>query len=343
MSEVIISQSGKMFDDILQMIYDAKQKVEYQVNTTIIDLYWEIGSYVSERTMNDGWGKSTVKELSQYILSREPGIRGYSAQNIWRMKQFFETYKDKPELSTLLRENSWSNNMHIISKTKSYEEKEFYLKLAAKEKYKARELERQIDSGYYERLLLSNGKAPSAIAEKNMSGILRDVYMLEFLNLPEPYKEYDLQKAILKNMKKFLLEFGRDFLLIDEEYHVQVGKNDYYVDLLFYHRDLQCLVAIDLKIDDFKPEYLGKMDFYLEALDRDVKKPHENPSVGMILCKSADTDVVEYALSRSLSQTMVAEYKTKLIDKEVLRKKLDELYNIAEAEIKTLNSVERNQ
>ena len=161
-----------------------------------------------------------------------------------------------------------------------------------------------------------------------MSGVLRDMYMLEFLNLPEPYKEYDLQKAILKNMKKFLLEFGRDFLLVDEEYHVQVGNNDYYVDLLFYHRELQCLVAIDLKIDDFKPEYLGKMDFYLEALDRDVKKPHENPSVGMILCKNADTDVVEYSLSRSLSQAMIAEYKTKLIDKKILQKKLDELYDI---------------
>lgn len=332
-------QNGKMFDDILQMIYSAKQKAEYQVNTTIIDLYWQIGAYVSERAAADGWGKSTVKELSAYILSKEPGIRGYSAQNIWRMKQFFETYKDKPELSTLLRENSWSNNMHIVSKTKSYEEKEFYLKLAAKEKYKARELERQIDSGYYERALLSNGKAPSGIQKKNMRGVFRDMYMLEFLTLPEPYREYDLQKAILKNMKKFLLEFGRDFLFIDEEYHVQVGNNDYYVDLLFYHRELQCLVAIDLKIDDFKPEYLGKMDFYLEALDRDVKKSHENPSVGIILCKNADTDVVEYALSRSLSQAMIAEYKTKLIDKKVLQKKLDELYSIAEEETKNPGAV----
>ncbi|MBP3611488.1 MAG: DUF1016 family protein [Lachnospiraceae bacterium] len=334
LNEIIDLQNNGMFDDILRMIYSAKQKAEYQVNTTIIDLYWQIGSYVSERAANDGWGKSTVKELSAYILSKEPGIRGYSAQNIWRMKQFFETYKDKPELSTLLRENSWSNNMHIVSKTKSYEEKEFYLKLASKEKYKARELERQIDSGYYERLLLSNGKAPSALQEKDMSGVLRDMYMLEFLNLPEPYKEYDLQKAILKNMKKFLLEFGRDFLLVGEEYHVQVGNKDYYVDLLFYHRELQCLVAIDLQIDDFKPEYLGKMDFYLEALDRDVKKSHENPSVGMILCKNADTDVVEYSLSRSLSQAMVAEYKTKLIDKKILQKKLDELYDIAEEETK---------
>ena len=147
------------------------------------------------------------------------------------------------------------------------------------------------------------------------------------MELPEPYKERDLQKAILSNLKQFLLEFGRDFIFIDEEYHLQVGNNDYFVDLLFYHRELQCLVAIDLKIDDFKPEYLGKMEFYLEALDRDVKKEHENPSVGIILCKNADTDVVEYALSRSLSKARIAEYHTKLISKEMLQLKLDEFYN----------------
>lgn len=329
MGEIIKTE---MFDDILNMIYSAKKKAEYQVNSTVIDLYWDIGEYVSNKTVSDGWGKSTVKALSDYILSKEPGIRGYSSQNIWRMKQFYETYKDHPELSTLLRENTWSNNLHIVSKTKDYAEKKFYLELASKEKYKARELARQIDSGYYERILLSNGKAPSALEPQEMSGVLRDMYMLEFLDLPEPYKEFDLKKAILRNMKKFLLEFGRDFLFVGEEYHVQVGNNDYYVDLLFYHRELQCLVAIDLKIDDFKPEYMGKMDFYLEALDRDVKKPHENPSVGMILCKNADTDVVEYSLSRSLSQTMISEYKTKLISKDVLREKLDELYSIAEEE-----------
>lgn len=131
-------------------------------------------------------------------------------------------------------------------------------------------------------------------------------------------------------MKQFLLEFGRDFIFMGEEYHLQVGKHDYFVDLLFFHRELQCLVAIDLKIDDFKPEYLGKMEFYLEALDRDIKKPHENPSVGIILCKSKDEDVVEYALSRNMTSTMISEYRTKLISKEVLRKKLEELYEAAD-------------
>ncbi len=168
-------------------------------------------------------------------------------------------------------------------------------------------------------------KAPSAISQAAPANIIRDMYMLGFLDLPEPYREYDLKKAILKNMKKFLLEIGRDFIFMGEEYHLQVGKNDYYTDLIFFHRELQCLVAIELKIDDFKPEYLGKMQFYLEALDRDVKKPHENPSVGIILCKSKDEDVVEYALSRNMSPTMISEYRTKLISKEILQKKLEEL------------------
>lgn len=330
MDELVLEHNVD-FEYIVRLIENARQETAYEVNTTLINLYWSIGEYVSRKSVKDGWGRSTVKELSQYILSKEPGIRGYSAQNIWRMKQFFETYSDKPELSTLLRANTWSNNLHIMSKTKSDEEKKFYLQLAAKEKYRARELERQIDSGYYERLMLSDGKAPSGIARvDDKTNALRDLYMLEFLELPEPYKEYDLKMAILKNMKKFLLEFGRDFIFMGEEYHLQVGKNDYYTDLLFYHRELQCLVAIELKIDDFKPEYLGKMEFYLEALDRDVKKPQENPSVGIILCKSKDEDVVEYALSRNMSSTMISEYRTKLISKEILQHKLEELSEAAD-------------
>lgn len=318
------------FEKIRQIIEQARQEAAYKVNEIIISLYWDIGQFVSQKTLQDGWGRSTVKQLSEYILSKEPGIRGYSAQNIWRMKQFFETYQNKPEFSALLKANTWSNNLHIMSKTKTDDEKKFYLKLASKEKYKARELERQIDSGYYERLVLSDGKAPSGIDHTATTGMIRDLYMLEFLNLPEPYKEFDLKQAILKNMKQFLLEVGRDFIFMGEEFHLQVGKNDYFVDLLFYHRELQCLVAIDLKIDDFKPEYLGKMEFYLEALDRDIKKSHENPSVGIILCKSKDEDVVEYALSRNMSSTMISEYRTKLISKEVLQKKLEELYDIAD-------------
>ncbi len=266
-------------------------------------------------------------------LNREPGAKGYSTWNLWRMKRFYETYCHEQELLPLIRQITWTNNLFILSKCKTSEEREFYLKLTLHEKYGSRELERQIDSGYFERLMLSGGKAPSGLeGHIQKYNLPRDSYMLEFLNLPTPYKEYDLQEAIIENMKNFLLEFGSDFIFVGKEYKVQVGNNDYYIDLLFYHRGLQCLVAFELKIDDFKPEYLGKMNFYLEALDRDVKKPNENPSVGIILCKSRNKDVVEYSLSKNISQAMVSEYQTKLIDKEILRKKLNEIYESAEVE-----------
>ncbi len=160
----------------------------------------------------------------------------------------------------------------------------------------------------------------------------KDLYVLDFLNLPDQHSEKDLQKAILKNLKNFILELGSDFTFIGEEYRIQVGNNDFYIDLLFYHRELQCLVPIELKIDKFQPEYLGKMNFYLEALDRDVKKPHENPSVGIILCRDKDDQTVEYALSRNMSPTLVAEYETKLIPKGKLKAKMQEIYALAKSE-----------
>ncbi|NIM16859.1 MAG: DUF1016 family protein [Candidatus Aminicenantes bacterium] len=194
-----------------------------------------------------------------------------------------------------------------------------------------RDLERQIDSGLYERYILSDAKVSPVVTQihPDASSTFKDTYVLEFLNLPEPFMEKDLQKAIVKNMKKFILELGSDFIFAGESYRIQVGNNDYFIDLLFFHRDLRCLVAFELKIDDFKPEYLGKLNFYLEALDRDVKKEHENPSVGVILCKSKNDEVVEYALSRNMSPALIAEYHTKLIDKKILQKKLHELYELS--------------
>ena len=162
-----------------------------------------------------------------------------------------------------------------------------------------------------------------------LTTVFKDTYIIDFLELPKKYSEKEMSVALIKNFKKFILELGKDFAFIGEEYKVQVGKSDYFIDLLFYHRGLQCLVAFELKIDDFKPEFLGKLNFYLEALDRDVKKKHENPSVGIILCKSKDEEVVEYALSRSLSPALVSEYKIKLIDKKILQKKLHELYDLS--------------
>ena len=200
------------------------------------------------------------------------------------------------------------------------------MNMSIKERYSARELERQINSGYYERYMLSSNHLTPTLenAGKTTGNVFLDTYVLDFLNIHEPVSESDLKSSIIKNLKTFILEIGKDFTFVGEEYRVQAGNHDYYIDLLFYHRDLMCLVAFELKIGEIQPEYVGKMNFYLEALDREIKKKNENPSVGVILCASKDDEVVEFALSRSLSPTMVSEYKLKLIDKNLLQKKLKE-------------------
>lgn len=249
--------------------------------------------------------------------------------------QFFEAYNENEKLSPLVREISWNNNLIILSKSKSEEERKFYLRLSIDERLSKRELERQIDSGLFERVITSNEKLPPVVRQLHPKAdeVFKNNYVLDFLALPTNFSEKSLREAILENLKQFILEFGKDFTFVGEEYRVQVGLKDFYIDLLFYHRDLRCLVAIDLKITDFKPEYLGKMEFYLEALDKDVKKVHEKPSVGIILCKNKDEKIVEYSLNRSMSPTLVSKYQTELFDKKLLETKLDEFYRLAEKEI----------
>jgi len=248
------------------------------------------------------------------------------------MRQFYETYCANEKLATLLRELSWSHNLQIMT-CKTDEEREFYLTLSINNHYTFRELKRQMDSALYERSMMS--EITNKLITERGKGLtaLRDSYILEFLNLPEKHKEKDLRKAIVRNLKDFILEFGKDFAYIGEEYRVQVGNRDFFIDLLFSNRELHCLVAVELKIGEFEPEHLGKIEFYLEALDRDIKKKDENPSVGLILCTKKDATVVEYALSRSLSPALVAEYKLHLPSKHILENKLRELTELAESAI----------
>jgi predicted nuclease of restriction endonuclease-like (RecB) superfamily len=318
----------KRFTDIIQLIKLSRTNALRAVNAELINLYWNIGEHISKKIGQSEWGDSVVTELAKYIQQNEPEIKGFSDKNIWRMKQFYEKYKDFPKLSPLLREISWTNNLIIFSRCKAIEEMEFYLKLVQNEKYSSRELERQISSGTFERVLIGNQKLSAVLRESNaeLTDKFKDSYVFEFLNLSEPHNERDLQQGLVRQMKNFILELGKDFLFISEEYKLQVGNSDFFIDLLFFHRGLQCLVAFELKADKFKPDHLGQLNFYLEALDRDVKKTNENPSIGVLLCKDKDSEVVEYALSRSLSPTMVSEYKTQLPDKKLLQQKLHELF-----------------
>ncbi len=264
----------EQFQFVLNLITKANTNIYKSVNTEIIDLYWNIGEYLTKKTSQNSWGKEIVKQLSGYIQTTQANIKGFSPQNLWRMKQFYETYYKNQKLSTLLREIPWSHNMAIIGSAKNDEEREFYIRLVNKERLSFRELQRQIDSSCFERVMIGNTNLSTLSREikQPINNIFKDTYVLEMLQLPMQHSEKDLKHKIAQNISLFLLEFGRDFSFIGEEYPLQVGKQDFAIDLLFYHRALQCLVAIELKTEKFKPAHLGQLNFYLEALDQTVKK-----------------------------------------------------------------------
>jgi predicted nuclease of restriction endonuclease-like (RecB) superfamily len=323
------------FEQVAQIILSGREKAFNRVDSVYVETCWKVGAYISRKVRSAQWGAAVVDNLALYLSRSIPDSKGFNRRGLYRMKQFFETYESDKKVSSLLTQIGWTNHLTILSKSRTVEEREFYLKLCAKEKYSSRELERQFASSLFERAVTGKAKITSSLEETHplAPALLRDVYSLDFLGLPSGHSEYDLRKAIVADLKSFIIEFGRDFAFVGEEYRLQVGMKDFHVDLLFFHREHQCLVAFELKIDDFRQEYLGKMDFYLEALDRDVKKAHENPSIGIILCKGKDDEVVEYALSRTLSSSAVAEYTTKLPDKRLLEEKLHEFFDLSVREM----------
>lgn len=362
------------FSVLQEAIWQARYNALKTANAELVNLYWQVGAYVSKQLAQSQWGDKTVQQLSDFLQKQDRALKGFDRKSIYRMVQFYESYQsvqfvtstisqlqndenqsikfvaslgrqlqgeenetvtairrqifDEDIRQTTLAKISWTHNRTIFSRCKLEEEKEFYIRLCIKENYSVKELDRQISAGLFERTMIGNSKLPPSLKETHLNILnnFKDSYVFEFLNLPEPHSESDLQKGLIRQMRNFILELGKDFLFIGEEYKVQVGNRDFNIDLLFYHRGLQCLVAFELKKEKFEPEHLGKVNFYLEALDRDVKKENENPSIGVLLCKDKDSEVVEYALSRSLSPTMVAEYKMQLPDKKLLQQKLHELF-----------------
>ncbi len=267
-----------------------------------------------------------------YIKNKDPEIKGFNANNMWRMKKFYEIYSKNEKLAAVRQVLSWTHHKELLSKCKSLEEHEFYAISNAKSNWSTRELVRQIISGSFERTLLADSKLStvSTVLKQDIKSIFKDSYLIDFAGLSEPHKESDLQRAIVNNLKSFLLELGSGFTFVGEKIRLSVGNSDFELDLLFYHRELQSLVAFELKKGDFNPRDLGQLSFYLEALDRQYKLPHENPSIGVLLCRSKDDEVVEFALSGVSNPALVAEYETKLIPKELLRLKLNEWYNYLE-------------
>ena len=316
------------FSEIAQLIEAARERTLRAVNTTLIDLYWQIGQTLSHRIQSAEWGEGVVDRLAVYLARTQPGLRGFTRANLFRMRQFFETYRDEAKVVPLVRQLPWTHNLIIMGQSKRPEEREFYLRFAAKENWSKRELERQLKTALFERTLLSPTKVSPPVRQMGAEAVsaFKDSYVLEFLGLPPGHDEADLHKALLQKLRMFLAELGRDFCYMGSEVPIQVGGRDFALDLLFFHRGLNCMVAIELKVGRFEPEYLGKLSFYLEALDRDVRKGHEQPSIGVLLCASKEDEVVEYALSRTLSPALIAEYHTRLPDKQALQAKLHELY-----------------
>ncbi len=332
MAKDLQSENNKIqFQKVAQIVENARNRAYQKVNEELILMYQEVGKFVSEAISSANYGDAVVDELALFFKENHADLKGFNRRGLYRMKQFYELYKDDEKVSTVLTQLSWSNHLKIMSSCKSQEDRHFYIHLCIKERLSHRELIRQIDSAYFERYMLSQSDAPTAIqkAKEQTQHLFLDKYVLEFLDATTPFIENDLRKYIVGNLKSFILEMGKDFTFVGEEYRVQVGKHDYYIDLLFYHREFKCLVALELKIGEFKPEYIGKMNFYLEALDREMKKDTENPSIGIILCADKDDEVVEFVLSRSLSPTMVSEYTLNLIDKKLLQKKLKEYMNLS--------------
>jgi predicted nuclease of restriction endonuclease-like (RecB) superfamily len=328
MMEPIDSALEKSFAEVVEMIQSAKQTMMQAVNAQLVELYWQVGAYISHKLQQSEWGDAVVPQLADYLARTQPGLRGFTRANLFRMRKFYETYGNDEKVAPLVRQLPWTHNLIIINQSKHPEEREFYLRLAIQEKWSKRELERQFKAALFERSVLNPVKVTPLVTQShpNVLDVFRDAYVLEFLDLPEQHTEADLHGGLLRQLKDFLIELGRDFCFVGSEYPLQVGGRDFALDLLFFHRGLNCLVAVELKVGRFEPEYLGKLNFYLEALDRDERKPHEKPAIGVLLCASKDDEVVEYALNRSLSPALIAEYQTQLPDKALLQAKLHEFY-----------------
>lgn len=379
MANDIIKSAEQQFSEVVNIILQHKSRATKAVNEELLLTAWHVGGYVSAKLKSEEWGSKVVSQLSEYIRSNRPDIKGYGRSNIYNMVLFYDEYSSESFASTvkeylnsefvqptsgqietssitpsieadiivlsvsaqivqtpfgqmpkILELTSLSNHIEILCRCKSNEERLFYILYANKEHLVKRELQRCISNQTYAALLGSKNNMSKGLLEAypNAPIMFKDTLFVDFLNLPKKHSEAKLKNSLVEHMKQFILELGKDFIFMDQEYKLNVGASTYKADLLFYHRGLQALVAVELKKTKFHPRDLGQLEFYLEALDRDVKRSNENPSIGIILCPEADRVVVEYAMSRSMSPTMIAEYKRILIPQERMQQQLNEFCNL---------------
>ena len=310
-----------MNEDYKNFVVEIKNKIrnsQYEamkaVNHALISLYWGIGEEIYNQQQEKGWGKSIVELLSKELKKEFPNVKGFSASNLWRMRNFYITYSTAKNLAPLVREISWTKNIAIMEKCKDSLEREFYIKMTRKYGWTKDLLINHIENKSYEKYLLNQTNFKGTLQEKyaNQAKLaVKDKYIFDFMELAEPYSERELETKLINNIRAFLEEMGGNFAFMGSQYHINVGGDDFYIDLLLYHRVLKSLVAIELKIGDFKPEFVGKLQFYLTALDRQVKLDDENASIGIIICKNKNRTVVEYTLNDSNKPIGVATYQSK--------------------------------
>lgn len=319
--EIKMSDYRIFVKEIKEKIYQSQLRAMQAVNKELLALYTDIGRTIVEKQEQYGWGKSVVENLSKDLQNEFPGIEGFSSRNLWRMRNFYLEYKENTKLPPLMAEISWSHNILLIEKCKDLLEREFYIKMTKKYGWSKNILIHQIEGGSYERFLSNQTNFDKAISEKyrhQAKLAVKDNYIFDFLELSEEYKEKELEHSLINNIRSFLQEMGGDFTFIGNQYKLKIEGKEYFIDLLLYHRKLKSLVAIELKVTEFKPEYAGKMQFYLAVLDDKVKLEEENPSIGIIICKTKKRTEVEYTLKSTTSPMGVADYSlSKKLPKEL--------------------------
>lgn len=359
----IIHSQEHQFGEVVDIILQHRSRASKAVNEEMLLTAWSVGAYVSGKLKSEEWGSKVVTQLSEYIRSHRPDLKGYSRSSIYNMVMFYDEYSsvafrntvqqffsnrivqtESAQLMTsdeefvqtasgqifnLLKMTSLSNHFEILCRCRSQEERLFYILYSYKEKLAYRELQRCISNQTYATLLGNKSNISKGMLEVYPDApiMFKDTLFVDFLGLPQKHSETKLRNGLIEHMKQFILELGKDFIFMDQEYRLNVGTSTYKADLLFFHRGLQALVAVELKKTKFHPKDLGQLEFYLEALDRDVKRSNENPSIGIILCPESDRVVVEYAMNRCMSPTMIAEYKRILIPQERMQEQLKEFCN----------------
>lgn len=315
------SEYKKFFVEIKERIYKAQYEALKAVNKELINLYWDLGRMIVERQQSSGWGKAVVETLSHDLQNEFPGIKGFSSANLWRIRNFYSTYSENEKLAPMVREIGWTHNVVIMERTRSNIEREFYIRMTRKFGWTKNVLIHQIENQSFQEYSLNQTNFDKTLPSKykhQAKLAVKDEYTFDFLELGEEYSEHQLELALLNNVRKFLIELGGDFTLVGNQYKIKVGRKEYFVDLLLFHRKLRSLIAIDLKVGEFKPEFIGKMQFYLSVLNDKVKLENENASIGLILCKEKDQLIVEYALKDSSQPIGVATYKiTKKLPREL--------------------------